>query len=217
MKNNADLQADVQNAIKWEPLLHAAQIGVTAKDGVVSLTGIVDSYAKKMEAESAAKKVSGVKALVENIEVKFSGSWNKSDSEIAHDVVNGLNTNWSIPKDKIGVKVENGWVNLDGEVAWNYQKQASYDAVKNLFGVKGVSNLIKVKSDNKDVLEKKSVENALARNWSINANDVKVEVKNNNVKLTGLVHSLYQKEEATRLAWNARGVCAVDNELAVIN
>ncbi len=125
MKNNAELQTDVQNAIKWEPLLKAAEIGVTAKDGVVSLTGVVDSYAKKMEAENAAKRVIGVKALVEKIEVKFPNSWTKTNAQIATEVLNVLNANWSVPKDKVTVKVEDGWVTLEGELPWNYQKEAA--------------------------------------------------------------------------------------------
>lgn len=114
------------------------------------------------------------------------------------------------------MRVEDGWVKLEGEVDWKFQEEASKDAIKNLYGVKGVTNLIRIKSSNKSLIEKHEVESALLRNWSINSKDVKVDVKNNNVKLTGLVRSLYQKEEAGRLAWNAPGVCSVENELAVI-
>jgi len=137
MKTNTDLQQDVENAIKWEPLLGAAEIGVTAKDGVVSLTGTVDSYAKKLEAEMAAKKVIGVKALVEKIEVKFPSSWNKTNEEIAKEVLTGLQSNWSVPDDKVTVKVEDGWVTLEGELPWNYQREAAKNAVRFLTGVKG--------------------------------------------------------------------------------
>lgn len=114
------------------------------------------------------------------------------------------------------MRVEDGWVKLEGEVDWKFQEEASKDAIKNLYGVKGVTNLIRIKSSNNSLIEKHEVESALLRNWSINSKDVKVDVKNNNVKLTGLVRSLYQKEEAGRLAWNAPGVCSVENELAVI-
>ena len=108
MKTNSELQRDVQNAIKWEPLLNAAEIGVTAKDGIVSLTGIVDNYAKKIEAEHAAKRVIGVKAIVEHIEVKFPSSWYKTDAEAANEALTALKSNGSIPKDKVTVKVEAG-------------------------------------------------------------------------------------------------------------
>src|SRR5450631_2197501 len=113
MKTNEDLQKDVQDAIKWEPLLNAAEIGVTAKDGVVTLSGIVDSYSKKLEAESAAKSVIGVKALVEKIEIKFGSDWNKNDNEIATEVLNAFKFNWEVPNDKVKVSVEKGLVTLE--------------------------------------------------------------------------------------------------------
>jgi osmotically-inducible protein OsmY len=216
MKNNLQLQKDVQNAIKWEPSMNAAEIGVTAKDGVVTLSGMVDSYSKKLNAENATKNVEGVKAVAVDMTIHFDPSINKNDADIANDVLDAWKMNWEVPKDRIKVKVENGWVELEGEVLYNYQKQASQTAIKNLSGVKGVTNHISVKMQSKEVLEQKSVENALKRNWSINSNKVNVEVTGNNVKLTGIVGSLYQKEEAGRLTWNAPGVQSVDNELAVI-
>jgi osmotically-inducible protein OsmY len=216
MKNNAELQRDVQNAIQWEPSMHAAEIGVTVKDGVVTLSGTVDCYSKKINAENAAKNVIGVKAIAEDISVDYGNSFKKDDTEIAIEVLNTWKHNWGVPDDKIKVKVDNGWVNLEGEVAWNYQKEASENAINNLSGVKGVTNLIHVKTESKDIVEKKAVENALKRSWSIKEHEVKVAVNHDKVKLTGLVHSLYQKEEAGRLAWNAPGVCSVENELAVI-
>lgn len=215
MKNNEDLQREVQNAIKWEPLLHAAEIGVTAKDGVVSLTGVVDSYWKKIEAENAAKKVVGVKALVENIEVKFHSSWSKTDAEVANEVLTAFKNNYSIPNDKVSVKVENGWVTLAGELPWNYQRVAAKSDVKNLIGVKGVTSNITIKSDVHDAIEKKAVEKAIARNWSIDSGDVNVAVHGATVTLSGTVDSWYQKEEAERIAWNTQGIWHVNNELVV--
>ena len=216
MKSNEELQKDVQNAIKWEPYMNAAEIGVTAKDGVVTLSGTVDSYSKKINAERAAKNVVGVKAVAEDIEINYGASHKQNDTDIATSVMSAWKYNWNVPEDRIKVKVEDGWVKLEGEVPWKYQADAAKNSINNIDGVRGVSNLIKVKSESKDSLEKKDVENALKRNWSINSKDVKVEVNHNKVKLTGLVHSLYQKEEAGRLAWNAPGVWSVENELAVI-
>jgi len=215
MKTNSELQTDVQNAIRWEPLLNAAEIGVTAQDGVVSLTGVVDSYAKKLEAENAAKKVVGVKALVEKIEVKFPYSWTKTNIEIANEVLNGLNSNWSVPKDKVTVKVENGWVTLEGELPWHYQKEAAKNAVNYLTGVKGVTNNIKIKSESHDAIEQKDVESAINRNWSIDDHDIKVKVSGTTVTLSGTINSWYQKEEAARIAWNTPGIWSVKNELVV--
>jgi osmotically-inducible protein OsmY len=215
MKNNQELQSDVQNAIKWEPLLHAAEIGVTAKDGVVSLTGVVDSYAKKMEAENAAKKVIGVKALVESIEIKFPHTFTKTSLEIANEVIAALNSNWSVPKDKVTVKVEEGWVTLDGELPWNYQKEAAKSAINYLTGVKGVTNNIKIKSESHDAIEQEDVEEAIGRSWSVDDSDINVSVSGTTVTLTGMVNSWYQKEEAGRIAWNTPGIWHVNNELEV--
>ncbi|MEO0059398.1 MAG: hypothetical protein RLZZ312_1045 [Bacteroidota bacterium] len=215
MKNNSELQSDVQNAIKWEPLLNAAEIGVTVKDGVVSLTGIVDSYAKKIEAENATKKVVGVKAIVENIEIQFPTFWSKNDVEIANEVLNALKSNWSVPDDKVAVKVENGWITLDGDLHYNYQKEAAKNAIKYLAGVKGVTNNINIKSESQDKIEQKDVENALNRSWSLDDCDIKVFVSGKTVTLKGIVNSWYQKEEAGRIAWNTPGIWFVENELAV--
>jgi osmotically-inducible protein OsmY len=215
MKNNQELQTDVQNAIRWEPLLNAAEIGVTAQDGVVSLSGVVDSYAKKMEAENAAKRVIGVKALVEKIEVKFPSSWLKTNDEIAKDILTALNANWSVPKDKVTVKVEDGWVTLEGELPWNYQREAAKNAVNYLMGVKGVTNNIKVKSDSHDLIEQKDVEEAIGRSWSVDDSDIEVSVSGTTVTLKGMVTSWYQKEEAGRIAWNTPGIWHVKNELVV--
>lgn len=214
MKTNEELQRDVQDAIKWEPLLNAAEIGVTVKDGVVSLTGIVNSYGKKLEAEDAAKSVSGVKAVVENIQIRF-GKGITSDNDIAIDVLDALRFNWDVPDDKITVEVEEGWVSLEGEMQWNHQKEAAKNAIKNLIGVKGVTNNITIKAISQDEVEKKAIENALNRNWTTDDQPIRVSVLGNRVTLKGTVGSIYQKDEAGRIAWNAPGVWNVENELMI--
>jgi osmotically-inducible protein OsmY len=217
MKTDESLQRDVQEALKWEPLLHSAEIGVTAKDGIVTLFGTVDSHTKKLEAEHAAKMVAGVRAVVEKIDIKY-GSYGKvSDEDIAAEVTNALKWNWTIPDDKIKIKVEGGWVTIDGAVSWNYQKEAVNDAIKNLIGVKGFTNNIIIKSDITDLIEKTAIEKALARNWTINDKNIQVAVSANEVTLSGIVNSYYEKEEAERIAWNAPGVASVNNELALFN
>lgn len=215
MKNNEELQKDVQDAIKWEPLLNAAEIGVTVKDGIVTLTGVVDTYTKKSEAEDAAKNVAGVKAVIENIKIKFHSLSNKSSDDIANEILNAFKWSWEIPTDKIKIKVEDGWVTIDGEVKWNFQKEAANKAVNNLVGVKGVTNNIIIKTETHDDIEKKDIESALLRNWSINDKEIKVKVSGSKVTLNGTVHSLYQKDQAGRIAWNAPGVITVDNELII--
>ena len=215
MKSNAELQQDVQDAIKWQPLLNAAEIGVTAKDGVVSLTGVVDSYAKKTEAEDAAKNVAGVTALVEKIEVRYPGSFRKTNAEIATEVLTALEARWDVPNDKIKVKVEAGWITLTGEVGWNFQREAAQDAIESLMGVMGVTNNIAIKSESKEAVEKAGIESALKRNWAFYDNDIQVKVSGHRATLTGTVDSLYEKDAAGNIAWNAPGVWSVDNELVV--
>jgi osmotically-inducible protein OsmY len=216
MKTNEELQKDVQNAIKWEPLLHAAEIGVSVKDGVVTLTGNVDSYSKKIEAENATKNIAGVKVVVENIEVKFNSGWAvKDDNDIAKEIINAYMWNWQVPNDKVKVKVENGWVTLEGELSWDYQKTAAKNAVSKLTGVMGVFNNITIKSESQDKVEKDEIVYALNRNWSLREQDIEVEVSNHKVTLSGTVNSWYQKDEAARIAWSASGVWTVENELEI--
>jgi osmotically-inducible protein OsmY len=215
MKTNAELQNDVQDAIKWEPLLNAAEIGVTVKDGVVTLTGSVDNYSKKSQAEDAAKNVAGVKAVVEKIEINYSSWGTTSDGDIAKEIISALKWNSEVPNDKVKVKVENGWVTLDGELPWNFQKDATNNAVSNLNGVKGVSNNIKIKSEVDDAIEQNDIKSALERYWLIDDDDINVEVSGTKVTLTGSVGSWFQKDEAGRIAWNAPGVEMVVNNLVV--
>ncbi len=215
MNSNEVLQKDVQEAIKWEPLLHAAEIGVTAQDGVVTLSGTVDSYIKKSEAEHATKNVPGVKAIVEDINVKFVLSDIKDDTDIAIEALNNLSSSWAVPKDKVKIKVENGWVTLEGIVFWNYEKQGAYQAVRGVSGVTGITNRILIKSGSHDEIEKRRIEDALSRCSSLNGLDIRVKVAGHSVTLSGHVHFLFQKDEAERVAWNAPGVWNVDNELGV--
>lgn len=214
MKTNAELQKDVQDAIKWEPLLHSAEIGVTAKNGVVSLTGIVDSYAKKMQAEDAAKNVVGVKVLVENIKVKFPNSRSKTDIEIADEIIAAFESNTVIPEKQIKVKVEDGWVDLDGELPWDYLREITENAIQYLPGVKGIYNNITIKPEIRERVDQKDIEEALKRS-PIDDKEIKVSVSGSTVTLTGAVHSWRQKEEAGRIAWKTPGIEHVKNELKV--
>jgi osmotically-inducible protein OsmY len=215
MKRDSILQKDVQDAIRWEPLLEKAEIGVIAKDGVVTLTGVVDSYAKKLEAENAAKTVAGVRAIAASIIIQFGQTDKISDTEIANEVLNTLKWNWKVPSDNVIVKVEEGWVTLEGEVKWNCERDAAKKSVENLKGIKGVINNLKIKSETDDEVEKQAIERALALSWSIDDKDIEVSVLGHIVTLSGRVHSMYQKDEAERLAWSSPGVWAVNNELII--
>lgn len=215
MKTNAELQKDVQDAIKWEPLLHAAEIGVTAKNGVVSLTGIVDHYAKKIEAENAAKKVIGVKILVENIIVKSSDSSSKTDNEIADEILKVFKSNALIPENRIKVIVGNGQVILEGELQWDYEREIIKNTICHLPGVRGIINHIKIKSEIIDDIKQKDIEHAMKMNWAVYDSDIHIQVSGATVILTGTVNSWHQKEEAERIAWKTPGIQHVDNRLFV--
>ena len=214
MKTNEELQRDVQNAIKWEPQLNAAEIGVTAKDGVITLMGTVDAYYKKIEAENAAKNVDGVKAVVEEIEIKYSSN-TKSDEDIAKDALKALTDNWNVPQEKIQIKVEKGWVTLEGQVTWNYQKEAANKSIGHLTGVKGVTNRIKIKSEIQDEIEKKNIVRALESNWTLRSENIFVKVDGTTVTLTGAVSSLFQKDLAEKIVWKTPGIWSVNNQLVV--
>ena len=190
MKTNEELQKDVQDAIKWQPLLKAAEIGVTAKNGVVSLTGNVNSFTKKIEAEKAAKSVIGVRAVVEDIHVKFSTSLDKNDEDLAGEILSSMKWDWSVPNDKVQVKVENGWVTIDGSVEWNYQKEAARSCAANLIGVKGVTNNVTVKTKSNDAIEQADIEKALSRSWMVDDHNIQVKVNGNRVVLRGAVESI---------------------------
>lgn len=214
MKTNEELQRDVQDAIKWEPQLNAAEIGVIAKDGVVTLMGTVDAYYKKIEAENATKNVDGVKAVVEEIEIKYSSN-TKSDEDIANNILKALTDNWNVPQEKIQIKVEKGWITLEGQVTWNYQKEAANKSISHLIGVKGITNRIKIKSETQDRIEKKNIVRALTSNWTLHSENILVRVDDTRVTLTGAVSSLFQKDLAEKIVWKTPGIWSVDNQLVV--
>ncbi len=204
MKSNAELQKAVQDEISWTPMLNPAEIGVTVKDGLVTLTGVVDVYSKKLAAENAAKKVKGVKAVAEEITVKYSDS-KISDTEIATAILNALKVNVEVPANSLKVEVENGVVTLTGEVDRKFQSKAAEETIKFLPGVELVFNQITT-SANSGIVEKQAIENALGRNVVIDAKNISVNICEHVVTLKGTVASLLQKEEAGKMAWYAHRV-----------
>lgn len=206
MKSDNELQKDVVQAIGWEQLVPLNAIKVVAHNGMITLSGSTDSCGKKMEVEHAVKNVIGVALIVNVIEVTNIVNIGKSDDELSKEIVQTLEICPTIPTDKIKIAVSGGWVTLEGEVQWNHQRKATHDIVAQIFGVNGIANNIKIKTQEADNLEKAAIESALRRNSSIKASDVIVNVTGHNVILSGSVGSFYQKEEAGRLAWNAPGV-----------
>lgn len=216
MKTDAQLQKDVMDEIRWEPSTTAARIGVTAAGGVVTLTGVVATYAEKWAVERAAERVEGVKGVAEEITIKLSGPHARTDAEIAAAAVNALKWHVWVPAD-IQAVVANGWVTLKGQVSWEFQRTAAREAVCFMPGVKGVSNYITLKATAQPSAVKDAIEQALVRNAEIDAGTVKVAADGGTVTLSGTVRSRSEKDQAGRAAWNAPGVDAVRNDIAVVS
>jgi osmotically-inducible protein OsmY len=210
-----EIQQDVFDELKWDARVKPNEIGVTVKDGIVALTGWVDSYTKKWAAEEAALRVRGVKAVANDIEVRLPGSSERTDDEIAAAAVRALQLDSFVPADRIKVTVSKGWITLDGEVEWQFQKKDAERDVRNLWGVKGVTNLIMVKPRLKPADVKEKIEQALIRSAKTDADLITVDAEGSTVTLRGTVHSVAEKEEAERAAWQAPGVTWVKNEIRV--
>jgi osmotically-inducible protein OsmY len=215
MKTNEQLQRDVMDALRWEPILNATDIGVAARDGVITLTGYVDSYPKKLAAERAAKDVYGVKAVAEEIEVRLGTSSQKSDTELATAAATAIKWCDAIPEDRVTLSVEHGWIKLEGEVDWAYQRDEARHAVQNITGVRGVTNLITLKTRVKPTDVKQKIRRAFERSATIDSAQIAIDVTDHTVVLRGPVRSWAEREDAEAAAWAAPGVTDVRNELKV--
>jgi osmotically-inducible protein OsmY len=214
-RTDSDIKVDVEAELEWDPRVNPNEIGVAVKDGVVTLTGWVDSYTKRFSAEEAAHRVRGVKAVANEIEVRLPSSSERTDADIAAAAVRALEWDAAVDIDNLDVTVSKGWVTLKGSVEWQFQKEDAERVVRRLTGVKGVSNLLTVKPRVTPSEIKQKIEQALVRSAEIDASRITVDVDGTKVTLRGTVRSYTEKQEAERAAWAAPGVTSVDNRIII--
>jgi len=210
-----ELKKNVESELNFEPSINPAEIGVAAKDGIVTLTGRAQSYWEKVAAERAAMRLDGLKAVVNELTVRLPYSSERTDEDIAQAALNSLKWSVLIPADRIKVKVSKAWVTLEGAVDWQFQKTAAEKAIRKLHGVLGVTNLLEVRAKPSTAQVKAEIEAALKRSAGLDANRIKVEVEGDTITLRGSVHSCFEREEAERAAWRAPGVRTVANRITV--
>jgi osmotically-inducible protein OsmY len=216
MKSDTQLQKDVVDELRWDPSVSEKEIAVAVKDGVVTLGGYVHSFAQKRAAEHAVSRVAGVKAVAEDIQVKLPTSLLRSDTEIAHAAINALKWDVEVPDELIKIKVEGGWVTLEGAVEYFFQKIAAERCVRFLNGVKGVTNLVSVKPGVATTKVSQNIEAALKRRAEVDAARITVATSDGKVTLRGSVHSWLELKEAENAAWATPGVWSVDDRIAVV-
>lgn len=215
MRSDSDIKRDVEQELHWDPGIHSDDIAVAVKSGVVTLTGFTRSYSEKLEAEADAKRVLGVVGVANDIDVRLPEIDQRPDPEIARDVVVAIKTQLPYAADNIKAVVKNGYVTLEGDVEWYYQKVRAESSVRRIKGVKGVSNSIHIKPVAAPSEIRRKIEEAFRRSAEIDANHVTVEAIGGEVILRGTVRSWAERQEAERAAWAAPGVTKVDNRITI--
>jgi osmotically-inducible protein OsmY len=215
MTPDSQLQEAVLAELSWEPSVVAAHIGVTANQGVVTLSGQVGTFAQKRAAESAASRVKGVKALAEALEVNLPFEMKRDDGDIALAAIDRLAWDTSVPRDSVVVKADNGWITLTGEVDWHFQKDAAEQDIRHLMGVVGLSNQITIRAQVNAVDIGNEITRALHRSW-LDPKTITVRAQGGDVKLTGTAHSWHERQIAGDTAWSARGTTDVENDIIIV-
>ena len=215
MRSDSEIERDVKEELEWDPDLQATDVAVSVKNGVVTLTGFVRSYTDKYEAQAAAKRVAGVAGVANDIEVRMPSVDERPDPEIAREAVAVIKSQLPISSEHIKVVVKNGWVTLEGQVEWQYQRNTAESAVRRIKGVKGVSNLILLKPRVQPSDIKRKIQEAFRRSAELDANRIQVETNGSEVILKGTVRSWIEREEAERVAWSAPGITKVEDRIVV--
>lgn len=215
MKSDTELQRDVAAELNWDPSIRNEDIAVAVKDGAVTLAGTIDSYAQWYAAERAVERVKGVRAIVNELKVTLPGGKERSDSDVAHAALNALKWDIEVPDERLKVKVANGWITLEGEVEYHYQRSAAERAVRSLAGVRGVSNAIIVRAIPTPTDVKQRIRDMLKRQAAFDAEHVTVELYDHTARLSGTVRSFAERRDAERAAWQTPGVTKVENDLTV--
>ncbi len=215
LQTDEAIQSNVMDELKWDTHLRASDIGVAAKDGIVTLTGFVDSYLKKRAAEAAAQRVRGVKAVANELEIHLPGSAERTDEDLAEAVLNALKWDTGIPAGKLEMTVSKGWVTLKGDVEYAFEKKDAERAIRYIAGITGVSNLIQVKPPVFPTNLKADIEKALTRNAETDAEHITVEVSGSKVSLYGMVHSYAERKAAENSVWAAPGVTEVEDRINI--
>ena len=215
MRSDNDIKRDVEDELRWDPDIDTSDIAVAVKNGVVTLTGFVKSYSEKLEAEQDAKRVAGVVGLANDIEVRLPSIDQRPDPDIARDAVTAIKTRLPLSAERIRLVVKNGWITLEGDLEWNYQRESAENAVRWIKGVKGVSNLIRVEPRVQPAEIKRKIEDAFKRNAEVDAKRITVDAHDGEVVLKGTVRSWAERQEAERAAWSAPGVRKVDDRITI--